>query len=44
MAEHSQEDHQQLLDLIEQKKVEEAIEFLRKHRADSREKLLEQIQ
>ncbi len=44
MAEHSQEDHQQLLDLIEQKKVEEAIEFLRKHRAYSREKLLEQIQ
>jgi DNA-binding GntR family transcriptional regulator len=44
MAEHSQEDHQKLLDLVEQKKTDEAIEFLRKHRAYSRKKLLEQIQ
>lgn len=44
MAEHSQEDHTKLLDLIEQKKTDKAIEFLRKHRAYSRQKLLEQIQ
>ena len=43
MAEHSQKDHEILLDLIEQKKVDEAIQFLNKHREYSRQKLLEAL-
>jgi DNA-binding FadR family transcriptional regulator len=43
MAEHSQFDHQKLLDLIEAKKVDEAIVALHYHRIYSRDKLLEKI-
>ncbi len=43
MAEHSQEDHALLLDLVEQKKIEEAINALKEHREYSRGKLLESI-
>jgi DNA-binding GntR family transcriptional regulator len=43
MAEHSQGDHARLLDLIEAKKVDDAIEALRQHRLYSRNKLLEKI-
>lgn len=43
MAEHSQFDHQKLLELIEEKKVDEAIVALHYHRIYSRDKLLENI-
>jgi len=43
MAEHSQEDHEKLLDAIEQKDTEKAIELLRLHREYSKNKLLEKI-
>lgn len=43
MAEHSQFDHEKLLDLIEEGKVDEAIEALHYHRIYSRDKLLEKI-
>ena len=41
MAQHSQKDHETLLNLIDSKKVDEAIHFLNRHRAYSRKKLLE---
>jgi DNA-binding GntR family transcriptional regulator len=41
MAQHSQKDHETLLNLIDSKKVDEAIHFLNRHRAYSRQKLLE---
>lgn len=41
MAQHSKKDHDALLDLIEKKKVDEAIQFLHQHREYSRKKLLE---
>lgn len=43
MAEHSQFDHQKLLDLIEAKDVDEALVALHYHRIYSRDKLLEKI-
>jgi len=43
MAEHSQFDHEKLLDLIEEKKIDEAIVALHYHRIYSRDKLLENI-
>jgi DNA-binding GntR family transcriptional regulator len=43
MAEHSQFDHQKLLDLIEEKNIDEAIVALHYHRIYSRDKLLEKI-
>ncbi len=43
MAQHSQFDHEKLLDLIEEKKVDEAIEALHFHRIYSRDRLLEKI-
>jgi DNA-binding GntR family transcriptional regulator len=43
MAEHSQFDHENLLDLIEDKKIDEALQALHYHRIYSRDKLLEKI-
>ena len=43
MAVHSQFDHQKLLDLISEKKIDEAIVALHYHRIYSRDKLLEKI-
>lgn len=43
MAEHSQDDHEQILDLIEQHRVDDTIEAMRLHREYSRKKLLEII-
>lgn len=44
MMEHSQVDHRILLDLLEQKKTDEAISILNKHKNYSREKLLEALE
>jgi len=41
MAEHSQDDHEHILDLIEQNRIDETIEAMRVHREYSRKKLLE---
>lgn len=43
MAQHSQFDHEKLLELIEAKKIDEAIEALHYHRIYSRDRLLEKI-
>jgi len=44
MMAHSQADHRTILDLIEQKKTEEAVEILNKHKNYSRVKLLEALE
>lgn len=43
MAEHSQGDHERILDLIEQHRIDDTIEAMRDHREYSRKKLLEII-
>lgn len=44
MMEHSQREHREIIDLIEQKKIEEAVAVLNKHKNYSRVKLLEALE